>query len=55
VLSNPVVLGDAVHKGVAYPGEHPPIVDRKLWDEVRSIAISRAIMPGASPGARIAF
>jgi site-specific DNA recombinase len=37
VLSNPVVLGEAVHKGVAYPGEHPPIIDRKLWDKVRSI------------------
>src|SRR4051812_2760988 len=37
VLNNPVVVGDAVHKGVAYPGEHPPIIDRKLWGQVRSI------------------
>jgi DNA invertase Pin-like site-specific DNA recombinase len=37
VLSNPVVIGHAVHKGVAHPGEHPPIIDRKLWDKVRSI------------------
>jgi hypothetical protein len=37
ILSNPVVIGDAVHKGIAYPGEHPAIIDRKLWDKVRSI------------------
>jgi len=37
VLNNPVVVGDAVHKGVAYPGEHPPIIDRKLWGQVRSV------------------
>jgi DNA invertase Pin-like site-specific DNA recombinase len=37
VLANRVYLGEAVHKGVAYPGEHQAIVDRKLWDKVRSI------------------
>jgi hypothetical protein len=37
LLGNRVYLGEAVHKGVAYPGEHQAIVDRKLWDKVRSI------------------
>ena len=29
-------VGEAVHKGTAYPGEHEPIIDRKLWDEVHA-------------------
>ena len=37
LLRNRVYIGEAVHKGTAYPGEHQAIVDRKLWDRVQSI------------------
>src|SRR4030081_1949331 len=37
ILNNRVYIGDAVHKGVPYPGEHQPIIDRKLWDQVHAI------------------
>ena len=37
ILNNRVYLGEAVHKGTSYPGEHQPIIDRKLWDQVRTI------------------
>src|ERR1700728_4352023 len=37
LLNNRVYVGEAVHKGVAYPGEHQAIVDRALWDRVHSI------------------
>ena len=37
ILANRVYVGEAVHKGMAYAGEHQPIIDRKLWDKVRSI------------------
>src|SRR5690348_433918 len=37
VLTNRVYLGDSVHKGTAYPGEHDAIISRELWDRVRSI------------------
>ncbi|MDP2356918.1 MAG: recombinase family protein [Beijerinckiaceae bacterium] len=37
LLNNRVYVGDAVHKGTAYPGEHEAIVDRSLWDKVHSI------------------
>ena len=30
-------MGEAVHKGTAYPGEHEAIVDRALWDKVHGI------------------
>jgi len=36
LLANRVYIGDAVHKGTAYPGEHKPIVTRELWDRVRA-------------------
>ncbi|MFI0849152.1 recombinase family protein [Mesorhizobium sp. IMUNJ 23232] len=37
ILSNRIYVGEAVHKGTAYPGEHSPIIPRELWDKVRSI------------------
>jgi site-specific DNA recombinase len=37
ILSNRVYLGEAVHKGTAYPGEHDAIVTRAQWDAVHAI------------------
>ena len=37
LLNNRVYLGEAVHKGTAYPGEHEAIIDRDLWDKVHAI------------------
>jgi site-specific DNA recombinase len=37
MLGNRVYLGEAVHKGQAYPGEHAAIIDRDLWDKVHAI------------------
>lgn len=37
MLNNRVYVGDAVHKGTAYPGEHQPIITRAVWDKVRGI------------------
>src|SRR5436190_1694184 len=37
LFRNRVYIGEAVHKGTAYPGEHEAIVDRALWDRVHSI------------------
>jgi len=37
MLNNRVYIGDAVHKGTAYPGEHAPIIDRALWDRAHAI------------------
>ncbi len=34
MLKNRIYLGEIVHKDKAYPGEHPPIIDRPLWDAV---------------------
>ena len=37
LLNNRVYIGEAVHKGMAYPGEHQAIIDRTLWDRVHAI------------------
>jgi DNA invertase Pin-like site-specific DNA recombinase len=37
ILSNRVYLGEAVHKGTAYPGEHDAIVTQAQWDAVHAI------------------
>jgi len=35
MLQNRVYRGEIVHKGAAYPSEHPPIVDEDLWLRVQ--------------------
>jgi site-specific DNA recombinase len=37
ILNNRVYLGEAVHKGTAYQGEHQRIIDQSLWDRVHEI------------------
>jgi site-specific DNA recombinase len=37
LLNNRVYIGEAVHKGVSYPGEHKATIDRDLWDKVHAI------------------
>jgi DNA invertase Pin-like site-specific DNA recombinase len=54
VLNNRVYLGEAVHKGVAHPGEHDAIIERNLWDQVHALISEsprkRAVRPtGRSP------
>src|SRR6266571_3459769 len=36
LLRNRIYRGEVVHKGVAYPGEHEPIVDEELWNAVQA-------------------
>ncbi|MDO6458036.1 recombinase family protein [Celeribacter halophilus] len=37
ILTNRAYLGEAVHKGNSYPGEHLPIIDHTQWDKVHSV------------------
>jgi len=37
MLSNRVYIGQAVHKGTGYPGEHAAIIDNETWDKVHAI------------------
>jgi site-specific DNA recombinase len=37
VINNRLYIGEAVHKGTAYPGEHEAIIERALWDRVHAV------------------
>jgi DNA invertase Pin-like site-specific DNA recombinase len=37
ILNNRAYIGEAVHKGTSYPGEHDAIVDQEVWDKVHAI------------------
>ena len=37
LLANRTYIGEVTHKGAFYPGQHQPIIDRRLWSQVRSI------------------
>jgi site-specific DNA recombinase len=53
VLANRVYLGDAVHKGVAYPGEHAAIVDQRTWDKAHAVMAEPAHQRGAATRAHV--
>lgn len=35
VLNNPIYIGRIAHKGTSYLGQHRPIIDQHIWDEVQ--------------------
>ena len=37
LINNRVYLGEAVHKGTSYPGEHDAIITQELWDRIHAI------------------
>ncbi len=37
LLNNRAYIGEAVHKGDSYPGEHDAIIDGETWDRVHAI------------------
>src|SRR5690242_20670166 len=37
LLNNRVYLGEAFHKGISYPGEHEPIIDRNRWNQAHAL------------------
>lgn len=42
LLKNRIYLGEIVHKGSAYPGEHSPLVEPDLWHRVQRTLADRA-------------
>jgi len=43
LLNNRVYLGEAVHKGTSYPGEHAAIIDAATWDKVHAILVANRV------------
>jgi hypothetical protein len=43
ILQNRIYRGEIFHKGNTYPGEHPPIVDKPLWDDVQAVLAANRV------------
>jgi hypothetical protein len=52
MLQNCIYRGEIVHKNQAYPGEHEPVIDDDLWQEVQKTLASNRVDRGANNGAR---
>jgi site-specific DNA recombinase len=52
MLSNRAYIGEAVHKGTSYPGEHAAIIDRDVWDKVHLMLTVSPRARGASTRAQ---
>ena len=52
ILRNRTYIGEAVHKGQSYPGEHEPIIDRATWDRVHEVLALNARRRGNEARAR---
>src|SRR6266702_1160252 len=36
ILSNPLYIGEIEHRGVRYPGQHPPLIGGTTWDAAQA-------------------
>ena len=52
MLQNRIYRGEIVHKDQAYPGEHDPIIDDDLWQEVQTTLATNRVDRGAGKGNR---
>ena len=52
MLQNRIYRGEIVHKDQAYPGEHEPIIDDDLWQEVQTTLATNRVDRGAGKGNR---
>ena len=53
MLANPAYLGEAVHKSVAYPGEHAAIVEQRAWDKAHAVMAEPAHRRDAATRAQV--
>ena len=37
LITNPIYIGQIVHKDQRYPGQHAPLIPQKLWDTVQAV------------------
>src|SRR5580658_108282 len=47
LLRNPIYVGEIRHKGVCHWGQHAPIVNRAIWDNVAQLLLERSTGFGA--------
>ncbi|KXW59012.1 DNA-invertase hin [Ferrovum myxofaciens] len=55
MLGNRTYLGELRHKEQWYPAEHPPIIDRELWDKVHAILATNGRVRGNATRATVPY
>ena len=55
LLNNRTYLGELRHKEQWYQAEHPPIIDRELWDQVHAILATNGRVRGNATRATVAY
>jgi hypothetical protein len=55
LLGNRTYLGELRHREKWYPAEHPPIIDRRLWDDVQAILATHGRERGNAIRAQVPF
>jgi site-specific DNA recombinase len=50
LLTNPVYIGVIQHKDQVYPGQHPPLISRAIWDAVQDALQANAKRPRRGRG-----
>jgi hypothetical protein len=55
VLHNRTYLGELRHKEQWYPGEHAPLIDQEVWDEVHAILATNARVRGNATRAKVPY
>ena len=53
LLGNALYVGEVVHRGVTYPGQHEAIIDRPIWDAVQSQLKANQAAERATKNAKI--
>jgi DNA invertase Pin-like site-specific DNA recombinase len=52
MLQNRIYRGEITHKSNSYPGEHPAIIERQLWDEVQTVLAQNRVERATSVRAK---
>ncbi|WP_425992998.1 recombinase family protein [Brevundimonas sp. TWP2-3-2] len=52
ILHNRIYIGEITHKGASYPGQHPAIVDRELFDAAQALLAENDLKTRAPGEAR---
>ena len=55
LLNNRTYLGELRHKDQWYPGEHAPLVDQELWDQVHAILATDSRVRGNATRATVPY
>jgi len=53
LLGNPIYVGDVRHKGVRYPGQHQPIVERSVWNRTQELLRLHGVRADGKPSGSI--